>query len=222
MKNIKFLMVIPVLTLITACGLSPMQEKDNITSEEKVNLLEETSLFAEDSNQTGVYLFETNDSKYLNKDGYTIWATNKTNQSNSFETITMEMSKISGRAEAGYGIVFCEQQIDDKPYMLTVLINANGLYTIGKIINGMFYHLEDNWKFSNHINKGYGFKNQISISYDNSKNSFLLKINESDITTFTVPEKISFKDSKSGFVVVISNKEAFPVKPVKIEFEEKN
>lgn len=222
MKKIKIWIIIPILVLLSACGLSPIEEKDNYTSEESVNITEESSLFIEDSNQSGSYLFETNDSKYLNNNGYTIWTTNKINTSNNFETITVEVSKNSGRIESGYGIVFCEQQLDGNPYMLAVMINANGLYTVGKIVNGIFYHLEGNWKFSSYINKGYGFKNKICVSYDSALESFLLKINDNEITNFTVSEDIKYKNSKTGFVVVISNKEEFPGKPVKIEFEIKN
>lgn len=223
MKKNKNWILIPVLTLLTACGLSPMEDKEeDLIPEEPVNITEETSLFTEDSVELGKYLFETNDTKYLNKNGYTIWSTNKTNTSTNFESINIELSKLSGRTEAGFGIVFCEQQYDGKPYMLAIMINANGLYTIGKIVNGAFYHLEGNWKFSEYINKGFGFKNNISVSYDNSLESFVLTINDEEITRFTVPEKISYKNSKSGFVVVISNKENFPETPVKVEFEIKN
>ena len=222
MRITKSWMVIPFIVLLSACGLSPMEEKKEIESEEPVNILEESSLFIEDSNNSGHYLFETNDSKYLNEKGFTIWTTNKTNSSNKFEPITVDIAKTSGRAESGFGIIFCEQQYEGKPYMLAVMINTNGLYTIGKVVNGVFFHLEGNWKFSGYINKGYGFKNRIRVSYDISKESFVLEINDEEITTFTVPEKISYKDSKSGFVVVISNREEFPAKAVKVEFEEKN
>lgn len=222
MKKTRLWLVLPIIALLSACGLSPIEEKKGIEADEPVNILEESSLFIEDSEYPSRYLFETNDSKYLNEKGFTIWTTTKTNTSNGFESISVEMAKLSGRAETGFGVVFCEQQFEEKPYMLTVMINANGLYTIGKVVNGVFYHLEGNWKFSDYINKGYGLKNTICISYNNLLESFVLKINDEEITTFTVPEKIKFKGSESGYVVVISNREEFPEKAVRVEFEDKN
>ena len=219
MKIGKILVLIPFFWIIISCGLSPLEEKANQFADEIVNVNEESTLFIEDSSNANLYLFETNDTRYLNNAGYTLFTTNKTNESDGFETINVDMMKLAGNAEAGYGIIFCEQTIDSKPFMLSILINTNGLYTIGKITNGEFYHLDNNWRYSSHINKGYGIKNKVSVSYDENLSSFNLQINDSDITSFTIPERITFKNSKSGFVVVISNRENFPEKSVKVEFE---
>ena len=124
-------------------------------------------------------------------------------------------------SEAGFGLVFCEQKIEGKPFMLAVLINANGYYTVGKVSDGVFCHINDGWKNSNFINKGYGIKNTISVAYDSGTRNFILKINGYEITSFTVSEQISFKNSRSGFAVVIANNESFPDKPVRVTFENK-
>ena len=49
----------------------------------------------------------------------------------------------------------------------------------------------------------------------------VLKINGYEITSFTVSEQISFKNSRSGFAVVIASNENFPDKPVRVTFENK-
>ena len=105
--------------------------------------------------------------------------------------------------------------------MLAVLINANGYYTVGKVSDGVFCHINGGWKNSNFINKGYGIKNTISVAYDTGTRNFILKINGYEITSFTVSEQISFKNSKSGFAVVIANNENFPGNPVRVTFENK-
>lgn len=209
-----------VVVLLSSCGLSPFEECDNLTEIEHTNVQEENIMFEKDA-QTNIFTFETNDTKYLGINGYTLWTVPNINTNENFDSIFVEVIKENGRAEAGFGLVFCEQKIEGKPFMLTVLINSNGYYAIGKVLDGVFGHINDGWKNSNYINKGYGIKNTIAVVYDNDTKNFILKINGYDITSFTVSEQITFKNSKSGFVVVIANNENFPSKPVRVTFENK-
>lgn len=207
------------LTIIFAsCTLQPFEDGNTATEIEETNITEESTLF-ENSTSNNKFVFMTNDAYYLNDDGYTIWTVSETNKTDSFKPISVQVCKQSGRKEAGFGIVLCEQKIDDKPYMLTVLINTNGLYAIGKVINGVFYHVNDGWKNSNYIYRGYGVTNNINVSYDTINKHFILNINGYEITAFTVAENIVFKNSKSGFVVVIASNENFPNSPVMVTFE---
>ena len=103
--------------------------------------------------------------------------------------------------------------------MLTVLINAKGLYTVGKVVDGVFSHINGGWKDSSYINKGHGTYNNVSVSYDGESRNFMLRINGYDITDFTVPEEISFRGSRSGYAVVIAHNEDFPRTSVKVIFE---
>lgn len=219
MKKINYVLFFIVLFFCESCGLSPQEEKTPVDITVTNNISEESSLFVQDSSRPNKYVFETNDTRFLNENGYTCWTANTINTSSSFETINVEVSKINGSTSAGYGIVFCGQQINGKPYMLCVLITTQKLYTIGMIKNGVFSHLEGNWRSSSYLNAGYGVKNTLNVSYDNITNNFLLKINGSIVTTFTVQENISFSNSRSGLVAVISENEAFPEQSVKVEFE---
>lgn len=220
MKDRNLLMGFVALVLFSSCDLAPFEEGEILTRPEQTSVQEESTLFEKDE-QNKIFTFETNDTKYLGTNGYTLWTVPNVNASENFNPIVVETIKESGRTEAGFGLVFCEQHIEGKLFMLTALVNANGYYTVGKVSDGVFWHINDGWKNSNYINKGYGIKNTIAVVYDADSKNFILKINGYVITSFTVSEQISFKNSKSGFAVVIANNENFPNKPVKVTFENK-
>lgn len=220
MKNRKVLLGFILLPILASCELKPFEDELKVVSPEETTICEESALFTKDS-KNKTFIFETNDTKYLNKNGYTLWTNKKSNNSDSFDTISVKLSKESGRKEAGFGIVFCSQKLAGKLFMLSVLINSNGLYTVGKVVDGVFSDINQGWKNSNYINKGYGIKNELLVSYDNDNKNFLLKINGYEVTRFTVSEELVFKNSKSGFVVVIANNENFPRTSVRVLYEQK-
>ncbi|MGN0732526.1 MAG: hypothetical protein ACI4MA_11580 [Treponema sp.] len=220
MKLEKLLIGVFIIVALSSCGLMPFEDETNSASPEQTNISEESSLFEKDE-QNKIFTFETNDTKYLGTNGWTLWTVPNVNATESFGSLTVEAVKESGRTEAGFGLVFCEQKIDGKSFMLAVLINANGYYTVGKVSDGVFCHINDGWKNSNYINKGYGIKNTIAVSYDEGSKNFLLKINGYEIASFTVSEQITFKNSRSGFAVVIANNENFPANPVRVTFKNK-
>lgn len=220
MKLEKLIIWLASLAVLTSCELTPFEEEKSTVKPEQTTAQETSSLFVQDEDNK-VFTFETNNTKYLGTNGYTLWTVPNVNTSESFNPIVVEAVKESGRTEAGFGLIFCEQKIEDKPFMLAVLINANGYYTVGKVSDGVFCHINDGWKNSNYINKGYGIKNTIAVAYDADTKNFLLKINGYEITSFTVSEQISFKNSRAGFAVVIANNENFPSNPVRVTFENK-
>lgn len=207
-----------VLVLLASCELSPFEEDANPVPVELTSVEKESALFEADG-QDKIFTFRTNDTKYLTENGYTLWTVPLVNKEESFSPLTVEATKESGRSEAGYGVVFCEQEIEEKPFMLTVLINANGFYTVGKISDGVFSHINNGWQSFSYINTGFGIKNTISIAYANDTKNFALKINGYETTTFAVSEEITFTNSRSGYVAVIANNENFPSNPVKVTFE---
>lgn len=220
MKYMKLLMGLVLLTIMTSCELAPFEEGQNPVNPEQTNVQEESTMF-EEYEQNKTFIFETNDTKYLTPNGYTLWTVPQINTSENFNAISVKVTKESGRTEAGFGLVFCEQNIDEKLFMLAVMINTNGLYSIGKIYDGVFSHINNGWLKSNHIYSGLGVPNDISITFNNTNKNFTLSINNYEITSFTVNEKITFKNSRSGYVVVIANNENFPSKPVRVTFENK-
>ncbi len=220
MKIEKLLIRVFIIISFSSCTLEPFEDKINPVSLEQTEIMEESSLFASDE-QHKSYTFETNRTEYLTANGWTLWTVPCVNTQENFKPLTVEVIKKSGRTEAGFGIVFCAQEIKGKQFMLTVLINGNGYYTVGRVYNGVFSHINEGWKNSNFINKGYGIKNTIAVTYDEISRNFLLKINGYNVTEFTVSENILFKNSRSGFAVVIANNESFPNNPVKVTFENK-
>lgn len=222
MKNGKILIGFIVSIIFASCELAPFETTEVVEPiQPEQTYIEEKSTMFEQEKESNVFTFETNDTRFLKTNGYTLWTVPNVNANESFNPVAVEVIKESGRTEAGFGLVICEQKIEGKPFMLAVLINANGYYTVGKVSDGVFCHINDGWKNSNFINKGYGIKNTISVAYDTGAKNFILKINSFEITSFTVSEQISFKNSRSGYVVVIANNESFPSKPVRVTFENK-
>lgn len=219
MKKIELILIMTIIFVITSCELSPFVREKETINPEQTNVKEETSLFNQENSDDQSYEFVTNDTRFLNRNGYTFWSVPYVNTHDDFEPVTVTVCKESGRTEAGFGIVFCKQELKGKSYMLTVLINGNGLYTVGKVIEGSFYYLDKGWKPSDSINRGQGVNNKISVSYDSEKKLFNLYINDYKVTSFSTSEDIIFKNSKSGFAVVIANNETFPANPVKVTFE---
>lgn len=168
-----------------------------------------------------MYVFETNDTKYLSAKGFTLWTENIKNETSNFSDITITACKESGNAEAGFGIIFCSEKIEGKSFMLSVLINAKGYYTIGKVLEGKFSYINGGWTECKNLYTGLGVKNTISVSYELNNNEFVLKLNGEEAEKFTSPENITFKYSYSGYVVVISDKENFPADSVKVTFTNK-
>lgn len=206
-----------IMAVLFSCDLSSFYGNLEGCEPEETTVAEASTLFAPDD-KTEAYAFKTNDTKYLSANGRTFWTAKETNSSESFEPVSVTVCKESGRTEAGFGIVFCSQELDGTPFMLAVLINANGLYTAGKVSNGIFSHITG-WRNSVYINKGLGIQNVISVSCDSESKNFTLSINGYAVTTFAVSENIVFNSSKSGFAVVIANNENFPENPVKVTFE---
>lgn len=223
MKLKKLLPVPAVLIILASCSLTPYGGGEpEVQQPEEPSVIEEESTLYAETVEGEKYVFETNDTRYLTEAGYTIWTTKHVNESDSFEAVSVTMSKESGRSEAGYGIVFCSQEIEEKPFLITVLINTMGMYAVGKVVDGVYSHINGGWKSPKGIKGGYGINNEISVSYDGKEKSFLLKINGHDITTFTVQEDIKFKGSRWGYVAVIAANEDFPKNPVKITFEKED
>lgn len=220
MKNFMIWLSLLIITILFfyTCKLPQFEnESENIELNESY-IEEVTELFIKENNSEK-YIFNTNEEKYLTNKGYTIWTTTSVNTTKSFETIEWLIQKESGNEDSGFGLVFCEQNIEDKKYMLCVMINTQRQYIIGEVKDGNFITLID-WESSPYLNKGFGIKNKINVSFNEEKNYFEIKFNDAYITEFKSNENICFENSKQGFVVVISNTENFPQESVKVIFEQ--
>lgn len=223
MKYRIYFIVLLFSVLIPSCSFSSYErEADNTNKTEETYIEEASELFVEQEKEDEkMYVFETNDTKYLSAKGFTLWTENIKNETSNFSDITITACKESGNAEAGFGIIFCSEKIEGKTFMLTVLINAKGYYTIGKVSEGKFSYIKGGWIECKNLYTGFGVKNTISVSHELNNNEFVLKLNGEEVEKFTSPENITFKYSYSGYVVVISDKENFPTDSVKVTFTNK-
>jgi hypothetical protein len=208
----KILLLIGVLFLLVSCELEPFPSTENSETEETI-IEEKSELF---NCEDDVFVFETNDTSYLTDDGYTLWCVKYENKSESFENIQVTASKESGKDSPGFGIVFLQQEYEEKDYLLTVMINTKGQYTVGKVIDGNYKSII-NWKSCKSLNKGYGALNKIEVSLIDSV--YMLKLNDVEVTTFAVTESVKIQNSKWGYVAVLANNEKFPGNPVVIKFK---
>jgi hypothetical protein len=173
-----------------------------------------TSLFTSDAGRT---VFSTNDTAWISENGYTLWTLTGSDGS-SFDNYTVTAAKASGRASAGYGVVFCETE--DAAYgvcMYCVLVNITGQYAIGKLVNGSYSSIAW-WTASSHLKQGY-VSNILSITRDSSSKKFTLYINGNRETEFSDGRTPVLDSGKRGYVVVISPNEGFPENYVTVYFE---
>jgi len=168
----------------------------------------------------GKYVFETNSSRFISKKGYTVWTKSKVNDSDLFETINVVAVKESGNRDAGFGIVFCEKEDENGFFLLAVLINVKGMYTVGKYENGEFTSIVS-WRSSGRLRTGYGVNNHISVSYIKESKEFSLFFNGQEVKKFSAETDMDFSETGYGYVTVISDSEKFPEVPVKVAFENK-
>ena len=206
--------------LLVSCELTPFKDDNSETIESEME--ENSTLFSKETEAEAdydIYVFETNKKAYINSSGYTLWCIKDINTSEDFEEINVTVYKESGKADAGYGVVFLRQTIDESDFLVTVMINTKGQYIIGKVIDGTFTRISE-WKKSDLLNQGYGVMNTIEITYSNSEEKYIVCFNGTKETDFVLEENVSFYNSGKGYVAVISGSENFPEVPVKVTYKE--
>ncbi len=211
----KFLLVISNLWLIifllsiSACPVTPESSEDLDLLDNPI--IEENSILFEMDTDTGVINFNTNESKYINEYGYTLWTENNELQ-NPFTNLNVTLSKISGNSDAGYGVVFCSY--DDT--MLVVLINTNKEFVIGELTGNLFTVLQE-WIEAFSLNSGLNQINVIDITLNDGE--FFLTFNAGEAVVFSDNDEPYHNYGKDGYIVVISPLDNFPNVPVSVTFK---
>lgn len=201
------------IAVLAAC-ISPYTEDDEgeIGLPGRGTPIEVSSLFEplEDDFGSG-FKFYTNNPGYRTQWGYTLWAYNSV-PSGVFSERTVVLSKPTGDNIAGYGAIICSAQREIegrmKTVFLTVMINNNGQYAVGKVIEGLYISLEK-WKPHVALNKGSGLINRIKIEKDSvNGNRYNLYFNNfhNPVADFFVDslEPICESYGRNGYLVVIS------------------
>ncbi len=216
MKNKKLIRIntsITILLIIFTIGCSVTPIPSAVKDHEDVTVIEEnSSLFVEDG-VTGVIEFATNDTKYSEQFGYTLWSQEGL-VSDPFTNLNVTLSKLSGNDVAGYGVVFGSH--DDT--MLVVLINTKKEFIIGELTGNLFTVLQF-WDDAASLKSGYNQINIIDITYDSGTGEFDLSFNGVLVSTFRDDDAPFHTQGKNGYIVVISPLDDFPNIPVSITFK---
>lgn len=195
-------------------------EEERLEEETIEKITESSQLFSKEGS-TGAaaeYVFSTNDRAYVSENGHTLW-TEISEGRGKFRTIETTAVKSSGNINAGYGIVFCIDNIEEAEmvhkYMYVLLVNCKGLYAIGQVKDGTYTPMIG-WSESKNLLSGIGVKNKIRI--EKEEGVFIISFNDSVEEYFSPSQKPELDTSGHGYAVVISPNEDFPGKEVKVTF----
>jgi hypothetical protein len=177
--------------------------------------IEEVSeLFSADV--SGRIQFLTNESRYANHN-YTFWK-RLPNAGDSFSGIKMELVKESGHYGGGYGFFFRGGTIEGYgECMLVVLIQKDGMYTVGKVIDGEFFAIKS-WTSFEYLRMGYGVRNTVEAKWDEAESEYVVVINEAEAFRFRDVSEPRCAGGGSGVVAVLTRLERFPQVPVKVRY----
>jgi hypothetical protein len=213
------------LALAAASGCSsPSRESDEEPERESPageggggTALEASALFVVDPSEPSLVDFETNDDAYISDRGYTLWALKARSQS-PFVARTAVLNKRSGSAEAGYGLVFCHHEADER--MLVAMIDMQQEYIVGEAVGSRFTAIVP-WTASAFLKKGCNQDNEIGLRLDAESRVFTLSLNGVDVKSFSAIEPEYELDGGNGYLVVVSPWDVFPRTPVRVAFLEK-
>ena len=177
---------------------------------------EHKDFFLEEEGVPGTYIFKVNNPVYAGTYGYSFWVMKEPFET-VFTGVGLELSKISGHVDGGYGLIFCQTQTDDGVVYLVLLINRSGEYCVGKIVHNRFFYLE-RWKKSENLISGPAMVNTIRVErtdlseykyYFNDQVTGIILDNGENIAT----------GGGWGFVAVVSPLDKFPSTPVEVHFK---
>ena len=165
--------------------------------------------------------FRMNDAKYWSESGYTLWTVwDGDPDSAEFSQRSVRLCKSDGDRSAGYGIVICQGDVDGiGKCMLTVLINTEGYYAIGKAINAK-YEAIHSWERCTLLETGYGAGNTVLVTYDKNTKEFSLFFNGGFVRHFRDDDEPVLTGGNNGYIVVVSPQDDFPDEYIDLKFFE--
>jgi hypothetical protein len=169
--------------------------------------------------EEGEVIFETNNPRYWSDHGFTFWYLLE-GEEQPFSAREAVVSKISGNAAAGYGLVYCFR--DDEEYgatFLVVMINTAREYIVAEAAGTGFNEIIQ-WTGSEALHAGYNQHNELRLEYNNATGDFSLYINNQFEANFRDDEAPVHDSGRQGYIVVISPLDDFPEIPVKVRFVE--
>jgi hypothetical protein len=180
------------------------------------SIQEMSELFEQD--ETGRFIFFLNEQQYQGK-SYTFWK--YLNREWKAETgMSMELAKESGNYFGGYGFFFAGGNVAGYgESMLVLLIQKDGNYTIGKVVEGEYYEVIVPWENSVYLRKGYGVKNTVGVRWDSQSGFYIITLNGMDETRFRDTKAPVCTGSRVGIVAVLTSIEQFPQSAVKVGYK---
>ncbi len=173
-----------------------------------------TIAWADDGN--GFLQFSTNDQSYIHPSGWAEWCWGGSTGSPT-TAVEARLKKLGGRPDMGFGLVFGLTSPQD---FLYVIIDISGWYSVGKVNGGVYTPIMP-WTDANAtgtvLYEGYGYTNDIRVTYDSKTSAFTLSFNGTPVTTF--PEAAG-SGGAYGFIAGISSAEIFPDYPVDVRFRQ--
>lgn len=172
----------------------------------------------------GSYVFTTNDTAYWGPYGYTLWAVMPALSQPTFTQRDVVLTKSSGNAAAGYGIVFCQYDSGNPAHdetMLIVMINTQQQYSVGEATGSVYSpYTNPTWVQDLHLVKGGGNPNEVLVTRD-AGGLFSLALNGTQVMTFRDGRTPVQSGGGGGYLAVISPQDSFPAIPVSISYKDK-
>jgi hypothetical protein len=206
--------------VLVGCPSTTAPDSQAETGGDSGSVAKVDSLFVETAAGSGSYVFKTNDAAYRGPYGYTLWTLTGAAVT-PFVSRTVELSKISGNASAGYGVVFCSWDTGSGETMLVVMIDTQREYIVGEVTGASFSEIVP-WTESPSLVAGYNVANTVSLSWDSANSRFSLRFNGGPVVIFRDDvEPFHDNGGRNGYMVVISPLDDFPTTPVHTVFTEK-
>jgi hypothetical protein len=172
---------------------------------------------------SGNVQFFTNDPDKLNK---TLWNIGNLSQSTDTYFVDIEVKKVSGNKDTGYGIILCADPVVGQNYVM-VQIALSGQYMIGKVTNKITQTpLIKDWSVCTAIKKNYNDINRIKVRYNNDPAvlKFELFINDdgddSPVCSFIDNTAPAYVSGRWGFIAQVSAMDDVANVPVEIWYRD--
>ena len=204
-QYVNLAIILTAIAMILVSCLSPYSGDEEGLPEKEAPITESDLFVPIDS--TNEIRFYTNDPKYRYPSGCTLWT--YSSDAEIFMERAVTVRKPLGSNLAGYGLIICSGQREVKgqteTVFLTVMINNNKQYAIGKVISGYYEGLV-HWTEASGLINGIGLSNEIRIKKDEeNSNKYYLFFNNVSAGSFTDEEMPRCEGyGRSGYVVVIA------------------
>jgi hypothetical protein len=206
--------LVSVLTVLSGCDT----QYETITKTVTVKDTTDTKTILWEADASGDTQFYTNDSRYMGPDeGYSYWVYGSVSETTMSSDYIVGVYKVSGSKSYYSGPIFCVQSSGN---FLTVMINTERQYEIGKVIDGVYSTVIVDNTTSTDLYSGFNVMNKIKVS-QTAAGTFKVVFNDAEANAVTFQDNgtTPFTGGKFGFMTTVSAEEVFPSVPVDVRFK---